>query len=235
MLLARAVAALVSPRTWLAVIHHLAGLIIGFPAIFIVAFGVGFGIGLTPAALIGIAVLGITMRFATWFARVERARMAVTLGERIPAWPAAARSGYRWGLVPRLRTLTERATWGEIGYALVRLPVSALGVALSVGVWAAGLVMLTLPAYNAALPRGGAEIGGTVLRGAPTMAVSAVAGVALLLAAPWLARGLATADLALSRRLLAPPTDLAARVAELERSRERVVGAAEAERRRDRA
>src|SRR5262249_53871072 len=76
------------------------------------------------------------------------------------------------------------------------------------------------------------EIGGTVLRGAPTMAASVVAGLALLLAAPWLVRGLAAADLTLSRRLLAPPTNLAARVAELERSRERVVDAAEAERRR---
>jgi signal transduction histidine kinase len=60
-----------------------------------------------------------------------------------------------------------------------------------------------------------------------------VAGGALvLLAAPQLTRGLAVADAAFARRLLAPPSDLAARVTELERSRERVVDAAEAERRR---
>jgi signal transduction histidine kinase len=232
MLLARAVAALVSPRTWLAIIHHLTGLIIGFPALFIVVLGVAFGIGSSPVALVGLVVLGVALRFATWFARADRARIAVMLGERIPAWPATARGGYRWGLVPRWKTLTERATWGEVGYGLLRLPVSAVAVTVTLGGWALGLVMLTLPAYNAALPSGGAEIGGTVLRGGPTMALSAVLGLALLLTAPWLTRGLAAADLALSRCLLAPPTNLAARVAELERSRERVVDAAEAERRR---
>jgi signal transduction histidine kinase len=45
-------------------------------------------------------------------------------------------------------------------------------------------------------------------------------------------RGLALADAALARLLLAPHADLAARVAELETSRDRVVDAAEAERRR---
>ena len=42
------------------------------------------------------------------------------LGVRIPAWPAEARAGYRWGIVPRWRMLTERATWGEIGYGLLQ-------------------------------------------------------------------------------------------------------------------
>ena len=54
----------------------------------------------------------------------------------------------------------------------------------------------------------------------------------LVLAAPQLTRGLAIADGALARRLLGPRRDLAARVTELEISRERVVDAAEAERRR---
>jgi signal transduction histidine kinase len=59
-----------------------------------------------------------------------------------------------------------------------------------------------------------------------------VAGFLLLIASAQLARGLALADVAVSRRLLGPPSRLAARVTELERSRERVVDAAEAERRR---
>ena len=64
------------------------------------------------------------------------------------------------------------------------------------------------------------------------MTASAVIGLLVLLAAPQLTRGLAVADAALSRRLLGPRRDLAARVTELEISRERVVDAAEAERRR---
>jgi signal transduction histidine kinase len=64
------------------------------------------------------------------------------------------------------------------------------------------------------------------------MTASAVIGLLVLLAAPQLTRGLALADAAMSRRLLGPRRDLAARVSELEISRERVVDAAEAERRR---
>ncbi len=223
---------LVSPRTWLAMIHHLAGLIIGFAAIFVVSFGLAFGIGSLPAALVGLLLLGITLRLADWFARTERARFAFLLGVRIPAWPADSRAGYRWGIVPRWRTLTERATWGDIGYALLRLPVSAVTATISVAAWALGLVMLTLPWYNHYLPRGGVEFGHTVLHTSSTTTVLSALGVVVLLAAAQLTRGLAAADVAISRRLLGPASDLAARVSELEVSRERVVDAAEAERRR---
>jgi signal transduction histidine kinase len=222
---------LVSARTWLALIHHLAGLFLGFAAIFVVTFGLGFGIGSLPAALIGLPLLGITLLLTDWFARAERARFALLLGVRIPAWPAGARAGYRWGIVPRWRTFTERATWSEIGYALMRLPISAITLTVSVGVWALGLTLLALPFYNHYLPSGGAEIGDTVLRGSAVTVLSAI-GLAVLIAAPQLTRGLATADTAMSRRLLGPPSDLAARVSELEISRERVVDAAEGERRR---
>src|SRR5207248_1600086 len=54
----------------------------------------------------------------------------------------------------------------------------------------------------------------------------------LLLIAPQLTRGFGRIDAGLSRWLLGPPSDLAARVTELESSRERVVDAAETERRR---
>jgi len=221
---------LVSARTWLALIHHLVGLFLGCAAIFVVTFGLGFGAGML-VLFVGVLVLGLTLRLADWFARAERARFALLLGVRIPAWPAGSRAGYRWGLVPRWRMFTERATWGEIGYALLRLPVSAVTVTVSIGVWALGLTMLALPFYNHYLPSGGAEFGDTVLRGSSVTVVSAI-GLAVLIAAPQLTRGLAVADTAISRRLLGPPSDLAARVSELEISRERVVDAAEGERRR---
>jgi len=223
---------LVSARTWLALIHHLIGLCVGCAAIFVFTFGLTFGVSLLVVALAGLPVLGVTLRLADWFGRAERARFAVLLGVRIPAWPAASRAGYRWGVVPRWRMFTERATWSEVGYGLLRLPVSAVAAALSIGLWALGLVLLALPLYSSSLPSGGPEFGDTVLRGTPTLAVSAVIGLVLLLAAAQLTRGLAVADAAMSRRLLGPPSDLAARVSELEISRERVVDAAEAERRR---
>jgi signal transduction histidine kinase len=202
-------------------------------------FGLAFGFGSIPLLLVGIPLLGLTLHGSRWLARMERARFALLLGARIPAWPATARAGFRWGLLPRLKMFRERATWGEVGYALARLPVSLVAAVASIVVWALGVVLLTLPLYDRALPSGGAVlsgnvVNGTVLRGAPELAGSAAAGLLLLLAAPWLTRGLATADAALARRLLGPPADmvLTARVAELERSRERVVDAAETERRR---
>ncbi len=223
---------LVSPRTWLAMTSHLAGLFLGLAVMLFFVIGLSLGFSLLVLALVGLPILGLTLRVADWFARVERARIRLMLGVPIPAWPDGIRAGYRWGIVPRWRTLGERATWGEIGYGLLRFPVSAVAAALSVSAWAVGLVMLTLPLYNSQLPSGGVKFGDTVFRGSPTMVASAVTGLALLLAAPQMTRGLAVADAALARWLLGPRRDLAARVAELEVSRERVVDAAETERRR---
>jgi signal transduction histidine kinase len=223
---------LVSPRTWLAMTSHLAGFVVGLAVFVVVVTGLSLGFSLLVLALVGLPLLGLTLRATSWFAVAERARVALMLGVRVPAWPAENRAGYRWGIVPHWRVLTERATWSEIGYALLRLPVSAVAASLSLWTWAAGLVLLTLPLYNKYLPSGGAKIGDVVFRGTPTMASAATIGLALLLIAPQLTRGFGRVDAALSRWLLGPPSDLAARVIELETSRERVVDAAEAERRR---
>jgi signal transduction histidine kinase len=223
---------LVSPRTWLAFTHHVAGFAIGIAVFVVVTTGIAVGTALLPIGLVGLPILGLTLRFADGLAVVERTRFEVLLGRRIPAGPADPRRGYRWLLIPRRVTLTGRVTWGEIGYALLRLPVSAATVVLTLGVWSLGLVALTLPLYAGLLPGGSASIDGTALRGPLTLAGSVAAGLLLLLAAPPLTRGLATADALIAQRLLAVPDDLAARVTELEISRDRVVDAAGAERRR---
>jgi signal transduction histidine kinase len=222
---------LVSPRTWLAMTSHMAGLIIGVAVFTIFVTGLSLGFSLLVVALVGLPILGLTLRVATWFAAAERARLAFMLGVPIPAWPAESRAGYRWGLVPHWRMLGQRASWAELSYGLLRLPVSAVALTVSVSFWSVGLVMLTLPFYNTYLPGGGAELGDVVLRGSSVPYVSALGLVTLIVAAQ-VTRGFAIADAAMSRRLLGPPSDLAARVSELEISRERVVDAAETERRR---
>ena len=208
------------------------GLVIGLVSTVAAIVLLAVGICTLPLALIGVPILGLTMRCAGWFARFERARFGFFLGTRIVSWPASARAGYRWGLVPRRRMYAERATWGELGYALARLPVSVITVLLSMFAWSLSLVLITLPLYDGSLPAGGAQIGDVVFRSTPVLTASAVLGVLLLLASPPLTRGLAAVDAALARLLLAPRSDLAARVTELEISREKVVDAAEAERRR---
>jgi signal transduction histidine kinase len=221
---------LVSPRTWLAMTSHLAGFVMGLAVFVVIVTGLSLGFSLLVLALVGLPLLGLTLRFASYFAVAERARIALMLGTPIPAWPAGSRAGYRWGIVPRWRMLAEKATWGEIGYSLLRLPVSAVAITVSVTAWSAALVLLTLPLYNKYLPSGGARIGDVVFTGTAAMATSAALGLALLLIAPQLTRGFGRLDASLSRGLLGPPSDLAARVIQLETSRERVVDAAEAER-----
>ncbi len=215
---------LVAARTWLAFIHHIAGVIIGLVAFIAVVTLVTLSVGLLPLMLAGFPVFGLTLRLLDWLAQFERARFGLLLGARNAAWPAGARAGYRFWLVPRWRAYAHRATWCEVGYGLARLPVSLVCYLLTSLAWALGLMLLTAPLYDGS---------GHVLRATPSvLAVSALAGVLLLLAAPKVTRGLAVADAALARVLLGPPSDLAARVAELETSRDRVVDAADAERRR---
>src|SRR5579863_7085064 len=96
---------LVSPRTWLAFIHHFIGVCVGALVVWIVLPGLVVGVLGLPVALIGMPVLGATLRFTDWFARAERTRFAVTLGEQIPSWPAGTRSGYRLRLLPRFEKI----------------------------------------------------------------------------------------------------------------------------------
>jgi signal transduction histidine kinase len=228
---------LVSARTWLAFTHHVAGLFLAIVSFTIAVTGLAFGVTLLPFALAGLPVLGLTFRFADGFAAVERARFALFLGAAIPAVPADPACGYRALLIPRRGTLTSRVTYGRQAYAVLRLPASLVAFMLTVVVWTAGVVGLTLPLFWRLLPDGGPSINGTLIADANvglTLWASALIGLIALLAAPPLTRGLAAADSALARWLLSPPRDaeLKARVSQLEVSRERVVDAAEAERRR---
>jgi signal transduction histidine kinase len=226
---------LVSARTWLAFTHHVAGLVLAVASFTIVVTGLACGVALLPLAFAGLPVLGLTARFADGFAAVERARFALLLDANVPAWPADPARGYRALLIPRRRTLTSRVTYARGAYAVLRLPASLAAFTLTVVIWTMGVVGLTLPLYGRLLPGGGPSVDGNLIAsGKAPLALSALIGLIALLAAPPLTRGLAAADAALARWLLAPPRDaeLKARVTELEVSRERVVDAAEAERRR---
>jgi signal transduction histidine kinase len=225
---------LVSARTWLAFIHNVAGFALGIVSFVVVITGFAVGLATTPLAFVGLPVIGVAVRFSTAFACVERARFAL-LGREVPRWPADPRRGYWWKIVPTMSMMQTRATWGEVSYAVLRLPASLVAFTLTVVVWSVAVVGLTLPVYAGELPGGGPSINGHLLHGGTAVLyLSGVLGLVLLLVAPPLTRGLASADTALARWLLSPPRDaqLQERVTQLEVSRERVVDAAEAERRR---
>ena len=228
------VSGLWSVRTWLAFTHHVAGLFLGIVSAVIAIVGITLGVGLLPLALVGVPVLGLTTRFSDAVAALERARFALLLDAPVPAWPDSQGPRFRWALVPRMGTLTGRRGRGQLGYAALRLPASVLSFTLVTVAWTAGVVGVTLPIYAGLLPGGSISFDGNPVRWSGAVPFAIAIGVVALLCAPPLTRSLAAADTAMARWLLAPPAnaDLAARVTELEVSRERVVDAAEAERRR---
>jgi len=230
--LAAALRAIVSPETWLAVVHLLVGLIVGSVTFTIAVTGLSFGVGLLALFLLGIPVLVCTLWMCDQMARAERARFSLLLGAEIaaPAPAATAPSGWRRLSVAFL----ARSSWKHVGYALVRLPLGVLDSCLVVVVWSLPIALLTLPAYNAGLPGGAAHLGHYAVRDPLPLAALALAGLLLLLAAPWLTRALAALDISVARGLLGPGrrADLTARIGELETSRAAVVDAGEAERRR---
>jgi signal transduction histidine kinase len=114
------------------------------------------------------------------------------------------------------------STWRQLAYHLVALVVVVAGGALAALCW------LALPLTPLAIGRwGGAGRPATALWVVPL-------AIVMLLAAPWVARGVAQLDGRSGRALLGPSRaeELALRVESLARSRAEIVAATDAERRR---
>jgi len=222
--------ALVSARTWLAVVHLMAGLFIGLPMFIVVLTCVITGVAMIPVLLVGVLLLAGTFWLCILIARAERARFALLLGTDIPAAPLP---GGRTWLRRIVAPFTSAAAWRGVLYALIRFPLSALQFVLVTVVWSLGLAMLSVPSYAWVLPGGGVHLGGHLIRYPGALIASVLAGLVLLLVSPAVTRGLAAADVAVGRALLGSGREeLTARIGALETSRAQVMDAAEAERMR---
>ncbi len=159
-----------------------------------------------------------------------RGLAARLLGEQVAPPPPRAGNG----LPGRLRAgLRDAPGWRAVAYLLMKLPVALLGL-YAVFFWVAGLVNLSYPfwwqSFRNHSPGGHLNPvpvftpfdwygqGHFTVATFPGTFAAFAAGVAMLLAAPWVTRAVASADRWLIRGLLGPGR-LAQRVHDLEQSR----------------
>jgi signal transduction histidine kinase len=220
---------LLSAWPWRAWAYLVTASVPGALGLAVLAADLAVGGGLAKA-LIGLPILAAAPLAGIPMGRVERWRLGL-----IDPLPAAdphrrpARPGLRRWLATRGR---EPATWRELGYAVVFVTVlwpADLAVALAAVVVPLALITSPLPVALGA-HRG---LWPGVAISTPLQAAAAVpAGLALLAGGGYLVTALAAVQGRLARRLLTAPANLDVQLAEVTRSRARLVSAFEAERRR---
>ncbi|HZZ52752.1 MAG TPA: sensor domain-containing protein, partial [Trebonia sp.] len=121
--------------------------------------------------------------------------------------------------------IRDTQAWKIRGYFLMKPVIASFHLVVAAGFWLAGLFYLTYPAWQAFAGAGpGLGSGHPVPLAASFLFVPL--GAALLLASPWLTRGVCELDLLLIRGFLGPSSDPAAlteRVKSLEAARAHVV------------
>ncbi|MEE1774162.1 sensor domain-containing protein [Streptomyces sp. JV185] len=230
--------ALPSPRyplsswPWRSAGYLISGALAGAVVLVVTATGAAVG-GVLSVVLIGLPLLALLALTGIPVAALERRRLGL-MG------PAPAPDPHRRPAEPGLRSwaacrFRERATWWELGYALlfavVLWPVDALAVAVCT---AAPLAMLATPVLMEVYGDG-TEFRVVKLWTVTTRpeAFATAAGGLVLLLGCYALGALAGARAELTRLLLTPgPAGPDERVMELSRSRVRLVDAFEAERRR---
>jgi signal transduction histidine kinase len=193
------------------------------------AIEVPLGLCVLAVPLVLVALLPLLFlapRIGRGLGAAHRGLAAWLLGERIAGPPPIRRGGGIAGWLAA--TVRDGPGWKAAAYLLVKLPVT-VGEAYAVFLAAAGLANLTYPFW---WPLFRNHPAGTRLR--PVVALTPfgslhiatfpgtfaafAAGTAMLLAAPWLARAVSSADRWLMRGMLGPGR-LAQRVADLEQTR----------------
>jgi signal transduction histidine kinase len=218
-----------SPRAWQATFHVVAGMFLGATTGAVIWFvGVLWwaavvslvegptGHWLLPVLYVVVAVLGPAALppLVQFFSALQRERFRALLGVEIAAPRHDPGSGWR----RIFRPWAAGSTWRQLAYNLLAPLLGILGGAIVVLCWAA-LLLAALWADRVSGPWYALWFGGATV---------------LLLAAPWVARGIADADTAAARRLLGRghAEELTERVESLARSRADLVDAADTERRR---
>jgi signal transduction histidine kinase len=247
---ARALRAPFELRTWKETIHLLLNMPIGIATFTIIITGlsVGFGLAIT---LIGIPILFALLYVSRAMGTIERVRAALLLDADVPSPYRPDPPRDTWWRV-HVRRATDPATWIELGYHLLLLPIGVTTFTIVVTFWTLGLSMFLLPLYAWTLPAPinifdawvNVTVDNSPLLVDVTMthgrhwildtplefALLVLFGLAVLLVTPWVVHGLATVNRAIVRGMLG--SDVTERVRALTASRSAAVDLAAEDRRR---
>jgi signal transduction histidine kinase len=214
------------PRTPKETLYLLLDLPVGIATFTVVVTLVSLGFGML-ITLVGIPILIGTAFVIRWMADAERWRARTLLGMNglaHPAWPGAGLVWWRRCLA----VLKDPMIWKETLYELLMLGWGIATFTVTVVVWSVAFGLAFLPVYSWASPGGVPGIGNAWIETGWS-----VLGFALIVAAPWIIRGVSMGSRALVQTLLGARTrELEARIVHLSDSRARSVDAATAERQR---
>ncbi|MEU4212864.1 sensor domain-containing protein [Streptomyces sp. NPDC026206] len=237
----------VEGRTWREFLYLLTSLPV---AVVIFAYTVTMtvlGVGLLVTFL-GVPVLAGTLAGARGLGAFERARARALLRLDVaapgPVRPRRRRAGKKagGGLMSWVGALLkDGASWRHVLYGVLHLPWAIFAFTVSFAVWAVSWSLFLYPAYKWIYPKYagqpgmqvyGDDTGRALYLDTPfEIGATGAIGLLLVLAAPWIIRGLAGVDRLMVSGLLGP-SQLAARMWELEEGRGVVVDTAAADLRR---
>ena len=192
---------------------------------------ISFGIG-TAITLIGIPVLIGTVWAWRWIAELERALIGRLVGVEIPSpYRPDPPAEHWWSRIAG--RLSDPATWKDLAFLLLQLPLGILAFAIAVSVLGLGLGALLAPAYYWVLDHGTWITAVHVDTLVEAIAVVPLGALVLLCGIPALS-ALGRLYGWLAAQLLGSNADpeLTAQVTELQDARSRIIAAADAERRR---
>ncbi|WP_328540818.1 sensor histidine kinase [Streptomyces sp. NBC_00344] len=202
----------------------------------ITLFSLGAGLVIT---FLGIPVLAAGLAMCRGFGAMERARAKALLRVEVAA-PAPVRGRTR-GLMPWVgAVLKSGASWRHLVYSLIHFPWAVFAFCVSLTLWAYAWAMFTYPLWQWVFPlytgTGGIQLYGDThhsvyLDNPFEITLTSLSGLLLVLATPWVIRGLASVDRLMVAGLLGP-SRLDSRVTELESDRGVVVDTAAADLRR---
>jgi signal transduction histidine kinase len=226
-------------RTWREYLYLLLNLPVGIFAFVYVVTTLSLGAGLLVTFL-GFPVLAAGLAGCRGLGVVQRAMARALLRAEVeePERPRRRRGGFLGWVGASLRSGTS---WRHALYSVLVFPWSVFSFSVVVPLWTSGWALLTYPLWRWVFPRylgqpgmqvyGNARGESWYLASPFDLAATAGIGLLLVLATPWVIRGLASVDRALVVGLLGP-SRLETRVTELESDRGVVVDTAAADLRR---